>query len=152
MKKNNNIIQNRKARYNFEIIEKLEAGIVLKGSEIKAIRMGTVALDSSYAGEKNGEIWVFNLHINSLSFANKKDSSEDTRPRKLLLKKKEITKLSQKLKNDGYTIVPLDIHFNKSGFAKLQLGLSKGRKKADLRQYKKEQDWKRTKERIAKIK
>ena len=143
------IIQNRKARYNYLIIENLEAGIVLTGSEIKSIREGKVALDSSYAGEKGGEFWLFNLHID---VGQTHDNADFIRPRKLLLKKKEMKKISLKLKTGGLTIIPLDIHFNNKGFAKLDLGLSKGRKKEDLREYKKKQDWNRSKERIARIK
>ncbi len=143
------IIQNRKARYNYLIIENLEAGIVLTGSEIKSIREGKVALDSSYAGEKGGEFWLFNLHID---VGQSHDETDFIRPRKLLLKKKEMKKISLKLKTGGLTIIPLDIHFNNKGFAKLDLGLSKGRKKEDLREYKKKQDWNRSKERIARTK
>ena len=143
------IIKNRKAKYNYQIIENLEAGIVLTGSEIKSIREGKVALDSSYAGEKGGEFWLFNLHID---VGQSHDETDFIRPRKLLLKKKEMKKISLKLKSGGLTIIPLDIHFNNKGFAKLDLGLSKGRKKEDLREYKKKQDWNRSKERIARIK
>ena len=143
------IIKNRKAKYNYHIIENLEAGIVLTGSEIKSIREGKVALDSSYAGEKGGEFWLFNLHID---VGQSHDETDFIRPRKLLLKKKEMKKISLKLKSGGLTIIPLDIHFNNKGFAKLDLGLSKGRKKEDLREYKKKQDWNRSKERIARTK
>ena len=149
MSKNNLVIKNRKAKYNYIISEKLEAGIVLNGPEIKAIRKGSVVLDTSYAGEKSGEIWLFNLNIN-LSNANQDFISESSRPKKLLLKKKEIKDIAQKVKNNGYTIIPLNIHFNIKGFAKVELGISKGRKKVDLREYKKQQDWKRTKERLFK--
>ena len=150
MNKNSFIIKNRKARFNYIISEKLEAGIVLSGSEIKAVRSGSVVLDSSYATEKTGEIWLFNLHITSSNF-NKNFSSEDSvRPKKLLLKKKEIKDIIQKVKNNGYTVIPLNIHFNTKGFAKVELGISKGRKKEDLREYKKQQDWNRTKERLFK--
>ena len=149
MGKNNLVITNRKAKYNYIISEKLEAGIVLNGQEIKAIRNGSVVLDTSYAGEKSGEIWLFNLNIN-LSNANKDFISDSSRPKKLLLKKKEIKDITQKVKNNGYTIIPLNIHFNIKGFAKVELGISKGRKKVDLREYKKQQDWKRTKERLFK--
>jgi len=142
---------NRKASYNYEILEKVEAGIVLTGPEIKSIRQGKVALDSSYAGEKEGEFWLFNLHIDLNQNNSDVTNNDLIRPKKLLLKKKEIKKISHNLKINGLTVIPLDIHFNKKGFAKLNLGLSKGRKKADLREYKKKQDWKRTKERMIKI-
>ena len=149
--KKDKIIKNRKASYNYEILEKVEAGIVLTGQEIKSIRQGKVALDSAYAGEKEGEFWLFNLHIDLNKSSSNESNSDLIRPKKLLLKKKEIKKISHNLKTNGLTVIPLDIHFNKKGFAKLNLGLSKGRKKADLREYKKKQDWKRTKERMIKI-
>ncbi len=149
--KKDKIIKNRKASYNYEILEKVEAGIVLTGQEIKSIRQGKVALDSAYAGEKEGEFWLFNLHIDLNQSSSNESNSDLIRPKKLLLKKKEIKKISHNLKTNGLTVIPLDIHFNKKGFAKLNLGLSKGRKKADLREYKKKQDWKRTKERMIKI-
>ena len=149
--KKDKIIKNRKASYNYEILEKVEAGIVLTGPEIKSIRQGKVALDSSYAGEKEGEFWLFNLHIDLNKNNSDVKNNDFIRPKKLLLKKKEIKKILHNLKTNGLTVIPLDIHFNKKGFAKLNLGLSKGRKKADLREYKKKQDWKRTKERMIKI-
>ena len=92
---------------------------------------------------------MFNLHID---VGQSHDETDFIRPRKLLLKKKEMKKISLKLKTGGLTIIPLDIHFNNKGFAKLDLGLSKGRKKEDLREYKKKQDWNRSKERIARTK
>ncbi len=150
MNKNSLIIKNRKARFNYIISEKLEAGIVLSGSEIKAVRSGSVVLDSSYATEKTGEIWLFNLHITSSNYNRNFNSEDSVRPKKLLLKKKEIKDIIQKVKNNGYTVIPLNIHFNTKGFAKVELGISKGRKKEDLREYKKQQDWNRTKERLFK--
>ena len=144
------IIENRKARYNFEIVEKVEAGIVLNGHEIKSIREGGLALDNAYAREKDGEIWIFNLYIDLKNYKNNPQDIDNTRPKKLLLKKKEIKKISLKAKNNGFTLIPINIHFNGQGFAKIELGISKGRKKSDLREYKKQQDWKREKERLAK--
>ena len=119
MNKNNLVFKNRKAKYNYIISEKLEAGIVLNGPEIKAIRKGSVVLDTSYAGEKSGEIWLFNLNIN-LSNANQDFISESSRPKKLLLKKKEIKDIAKKVKNNGYTIIPLNIHFNIKGTQQLK--------------------------------
>ena len=149
VKKVRSAVENRKARYDYNIEEIIEAGIVLNGEEIKSIRKGKVSIDNSYASEKNNDIWVNNVHIQ----VNKnKKSTEDilspTRPRKLLLKRKEINKLKLKLINSGFTLIPLNIHYNKKGFAKVDLGLSKGRQKEDKREYKKEQDWKREKERL----
>jgi len=142
------IARNKKAKFSYEIIEKIEAGIVLKGSEVKAIRDNKVAIENAYAILKKNEIWMINLHIDTKKFDIGFDISELTRPKKILLNKKEINKISIKIKNNGYTIVPIDLHFNNKGFVKVLLGISKGRKKQDLREYKKKQDWKRDKQKL----
>ena len=142
------IARNKKAKFSYEIIEKIEAGIVLKGSEVKAIRDNKVAIENAYAILKKNEIWMINLHIDTKKFDISFDISELTRPKKILLNKKEINKISIKIKNNGYTIVPIDLHFNNKGFVKVLLGISKGRKKQDLREYKKKQDWKRDKQKL----
>lgn len=142
------IARNKKAKFSYEIIEKIEAGIVLKGSEVKAIRDNKVAIENAYAILKKNEIWMINLHIDTKKFDISFDISELTRPKKILLNKKEINKISIKIKNNGYTIVPIDLHFNNKGFIKILLGISKGRKKQDLREYKKKQDWKRDKQKL----
>ena len=142
------IARNKKAKFSYEIIEKIEAGIVLKGSEVKAIRDNKVAIENAYAILKKNEIWMINLHIDTKKFDIGFDISELTRPKKILLNKKEINKISIKIKNNGYTIVPIDLHFNNKGFIKVLLGISKGRKKQDLREYKKKQDWKRDKQKL----
>ena len=142
------IARNKKAKFSYEIIEKIEAGIVLKGSEVKAIRDNKVAIENAYAVLKKNEIWMINLHIDTKKFDISFDISELTRPKKVLLNKKEINKISIKIKNNGYTIVPIDLHFNSKGFIKVLLGVSKGRKKQDLREYKKKQDWKRDKQKL----
>ncbi len=142
------IARNKKAKFSYEIIEKIEAGIVLKGSEVKAIRDNKVAIENAYAILKKNEIWMINLHVDTKKFDISFDISELTRPKKILLNKKEINKISIKIKNNGYTIVPIDLHFNTKGFIKVLLGISKGRKKQDLREYKKKQDWKRDKQKL----
>ena len=142
------IARNKKAKFSYEIIEKIEAGIVLKGSEVKAIRDNKVAIENAYAIFKKNEIWIINLHIDTTKFDVSFDISELTRPKKILLNKKEINKISIKIKNNGYTIIPIDLHFNTKGFIKVLLGISKGRKKQDLREYKKKQDWKRDKQKL----
>ena len=142
------IARNKKAKFSYEIIEKIEAGIVLKGSEVKAIRDNKVAIENAYAILKKNEIWMINLHIDTKKFDISFDTSESTRPKKILLNKKEINKISIKVKNNGYTIIPIDLHFNTKGFIKVLLGVSKGRKKQDLREYKKKQDWKRDKQKL----
>lgn len=142
------IARNKKAKFSYEIIEKIEAGIVLKGSEVKAIRDNKVAIENAYAILKKNEIWMINLHIDTKKFDISFDISESTRPKKILLNKKEINKISIKVKNNGYTIIPIDLHFNTKGFIKVLIGISKGRKKQDLREYKKKQDWKRDKQKL----
>ena len=142
------IARNKKAKFSYEIIEKIEAGIVLKGSEVKAIRDNKVAIENAYAILKKNEIWMIDLHVDTKKFDLSFDISELTRPKKVLLNKKEINKISIKIKNNGYTIVPIDLHFNTKGFIKVLLGISKGRKKQDLREYKKKQDWKRDKQKL----
>ena len=132
---------NRKASFNYFFEELLEAGIVLKGSEIKSIREGKVNIADSYAIEKNGEIILINSHISSYkqaSYSNHKPTDE----RKLLLNKKEINKLIGKMQRDGLTIVPTKMYFKK-GKAKLELAVAKGKKQYDKRVVKKNRDWSR---------
>ncbi len=140
--------QNRKARFNYQILEKFEAGIVLIGNEVRSIRDGKVVLDNAYGVIKTGEIWIINLFIDLKNYHKDFQNNNNIRPKKLLLSRKEIDKISQKLRTNGLTIIPLNLHFNKKGIIKLDIGLSKGRKKFDLREYKKDQDWKRQKQRI----
>ena len=142
-------VENRKARYDYYIEETVEAGIVLSGDEIKSIRKGKVSIDNAYASEKDNNIWINNAHIQiDKNNRSNEEILSSTRPRKLLLTRKEINKIKIKLINNGFTLIPLNIHYNKKGFAKVDLGLSKGRKKEDKREYKKEQDWKREKDRL----
>ena len=151
MTKSNLIIaQNKKAKFNYQIIEKIEAGIVLKGSEVKSIRRGKVAIENSYAVEKKGEFWIMNLYVDLKEHQKNIDNVENLRPKKILLNKNEINKVNIKIKQSGFTMVPIDLHYNKKGFIKVLLGISKGRKKSDLRDYKKQQDWKREKARLEK--
>ena len=148
MKKFNSIIaQNRKAKFNYTIIENIEVGMVLNGAEVKSIRRGKVSLDNSYAAEKKGELWINNLYIDLKEYNSLQEEIKNTRPRKLLLKKVEMNKIKIKINQNGFTLIPLDLHFNAKGFIKVLLGISKGRKKQDLREYKKQQDWKREKSR-----
>ena len=141
-------IENRKAKYNFLIEDSIEAGIVLTGEEIKSIRNGKISIDNAYATEKDNAIWLLNSNIQVSKGRIGTIDSNPTRPRKLLLKKKEINKIRTKLLSSGFTLIPLNIHYNSKGFAKIQIGISKGRKKEDKREYKKEQDWKREKGRL----
>tara|TARA_B100001173_G_scaffold55134_1_gene45936 strand:+ start:2024 stop:2494 length:471 start_codon:yes stop_codon:yes gene_type:complete len=135
------ICLNRKASFNYFFLDLLEAGIVLKGSEIKSIRDGKVNIADSYAAEKNGELFLVNSHIASY----KQASYSDHNPldeRKLLLNKKEINKLIGKIQRDGLTIVPTKMYFKK-GKAKIEIAVAKGKKKFDKRATKKNRDWDR---------
>ena len=139
------ICLNRKASFNYFFEDLLEAGIVLKGSEIKSIRDGKVNIADSYAVEKNGEIILINSHIASYkeaSYSNHKPMDD----RKLLLKKREISKLIGKMQRDGFTIVPTKMYFKK-GKAKLELAIAKGKRKFDKRVSIKNRDWNRDKAR-----
>ena len=139
------ICLNRKASFNYFFDDLLEAGIVLKGSEIKSVRNGKVNIADSYAVEKNGEIFLINSHISSYkqaSYSNHRPMDE----RKLLLNKREINKLIGKMQRDGFTIVPTKMYFKK-GKAKVELAVAKGKKKYDKRVAKKNRDWNRDKAR-----
>ena len=141
-------ILNRKARYDYEIEETYEAGIVLTGTEIKSIREGKVNIKDSYGIIKNREIYLLNTHISQYKEGNIFNHEED-RTRKLLLHKREILKLRDKLEKDGYTIVPLKIYFVKNK-AKVQLGLAKGKKNYNKKETIKERDIKREMEKSLK--
>ena len=139
------ICLNRKASFNYFFHELIEAGIVLKGSEIKSIRSGKVNIADAYAVEKNGEIILINSHIAQYKQANK-DNHRPTDDRKLLLNKREINKLIGKMQRDGFTIVPTKMYF-KNGRAKIEIAVAKGKKQFDKRTTKKERDWNRDKAR-----
>ena len=148
-KKTNNglkiISYNRKASFNYFFNDLIEAGIVLKGSEIKSVRSGKVNIAESYAVEKNGEIFLINSHIpqyKQASYSNHNPYSE----RKLLMSKKEINKLIGKMNEDGFTLVPTKMYFKK-GIAKIEIAVAKGKKLHDKRQTKKTRDWNREKAR-----
>tara|TARA_B100001175_G_scaffold209345_1_gene177741 strand:- start:343 stop:813 length:471 start_codon:yes stop_codon:yes gene_type:complete len=139
------ICLNRKASFNFFFNDLIEAGIVLKGSEIKSIRSGKINIADSYAIEKNGEIFLVNSHIpiyEQASGSNHNPYDE----RKLLLNKKEINKLIGKINTDGFSLVPTKMYFKK-GKAKIEIAVAKGKKQFDKRQTKKTRDWNRDKAR-----
>lgn len=131
-------INNRKAKFDYEIFETYEAGIVLTGTEIKSIKKGNCNLKDSYVVIRQNEAYVINMHISQYEQGNI-FNHEETRTRKLLLHKKEILKLNDKIKISGYTIVPLKLYFNKNK-AKLQIGLAKGKKTYDKRETIKQRD------------
>jgi SsrA-binding protein len=126
------VARNRKARHQFEVLETLEAGMELRGPEVKSIRAGQVSFQDSFARVDRGEVWLYNLHISPYEQANR-FNVEPTRPRKLLLGKQEIRRLASKVDEKGLTLVPLDIHFSR-GFAKLTLAVGRGKKLHDKRE------------------
>ena len=131
-------INNRKAKFDYDIKETIEAGIVLTGTEIKSIRNGQVQLKDSYAIIRNGEVYLLNAHISVYKEGNI-FNHEETRTRKLLLHKKEIIKLSDKINLEGYTLVPLKLYFKKNR-AKILIGIAKGKKNYDKREAIKKRD------------
>lgn len=140
------ICLNRKANFNYYFEDILEAGIVLKGSEIKSVRSGKVNIADSYGVEKDGEIFLVNSHIpqyKQASYSNHNPYSE----RKLLLSRKEINKLTGRINEDGFSLVPTKMYFKK-GIAKIEIALAKGKKLHDKRQTKKTRDWNREKARF----
>ncbi len=141
------IAVNRKARHEYFIEETLEVGIVLLGSEVKALRAGHGSIKEAHAGEMSGEIYLINAHISEYAPAARSNHAP-RRPRKLLLHKRERDKLLGKLREKGVTLVPLSLYFNERGMVKLELGLARGKKKADKRETEKQRDWERQKARV----
>lgn len=135
------IAQNKKARHDYAVIETFEAGMVLKGTEIKSIRQRRVNLKDGFARVRNGEIYLMNVHISPYEQGNI-FNHDPLRTRKLLLHKKQITKINQEMKNPGITLIPLKIYI-KNGFAKVLLGLAKGKKQYDKREDLKRKDMNR---------
>ncbi|MGQ3671735.1 SsrA-binding protein SmpB [Xanthobacter sp. TB0136] len=138
---------NRRARFDYEIKEAIEAGVSLTGTEVKSLRTGKATIGESYAAQKGGEMWLFNAYIPEYLEANR-FNHETRRPRKLLLHKREIAKLANAVERDGMTVVPLKIYFNDRGRAKVELALAKGRKTHDKREVLKERSWQRDKARL----
>ncbi len=147
--KTKTVAENRRARFDFAIDDKFEAGIVLQGTEVKALRFGEGTVAESYAEVKEDEIWLINANIPEFSHGNR-NNHEPQRPRKLLLNRREINKMRAGVERKGMTVVPLSIYFNSQGRAKVELALAKGRKAPDKRSYKKDQDWKREQGRLLK--
>lgn len=131
-------INNRKAKYDYDIKETFEAGIVLKGTEIKSIRLGNANLKDSYAIIKNGEVFLLGMHISPYKEGNLFNHDE-LRTRKLLLNKREILKINDKITLEGYTLIPIKLYFNKNR-AKILLGIAKGKKTYDKRESIKQKD------------
>ena len=141
------IAENRRARRDYTVEDTLEAGIVLLGTEVKSLRQGKANIAESYASFEEGGLWLINCDIPIYTAANR-FNHEPKRKRKLLVKKREETKLSQQTERKGRTIVPLKLYFNERGYVKLLLGIATGRKGHDKRDVEKKRDWDRQKARI----
>jgi SsrA-binding protein len=141
------VAQNRRARHDYLIEDTIEAGLVLKGSEVKVLRRGQASIAEAYADEEEGELYLVNANIPEYAAA-ARFGHEPRRRRKLLLHKKEMNRLLGAIRRQGITLVPLSIYFNEVGRAKVALGLARGRKKADRRQAEKARDWQRDKARL----
>ena len=143
------IASNNKANFNYSISNKIEAGIVLTGSEVKSLRINTGSIRGSYIIEKNGELWLSNSFIKK--YQNSTENNYDpNRNRKLLLTKKEFNKISGSIKQGGFTIIPISLYFSDKGLAKLSCGIAKGKKKIDKRETIKQRDWNIKKQRLLK--
>lgn len=143
------ITQNKKARFDYFIEENYEAGLVLEGWEVKAIRAGRAQINEAYVILRNGAFWLLNAHISPLPSASTHISPEPTRTRKLLLSSEEIRRLVGKVEQRGYALVALDLHY-KNGRIKLDVGLGKGKLKGDKRETEKKREWGREKQRLLK--
>ena len=143
------IAANNRANYNFAISNKIEAGIVLTGSEVKSLRINTGSIRGSYIIEQNGELWLLNSYIKKYKNSNDKNY-DPSRNRKLLVTKKEFNKVSGSIRQGGFTIVPISLYFSDKGFAKLTCGIAKGKKKIDKRESIKQRDWNIKKQRLLK--
>lgn len=145
------IVANKKAFHDYFIEEKFEAGIVLQGWEVKAIRAGRANIKESYVVIRDGEVFVFGMHITPLLEASTHVNPDPTRTRKLLLHEKQISTLIGQVERAGYTLMPLDLHYQR-GRIKLEIGLAKGKKQHDKRETEKERDWDREKARLMRVK
>ncbi|SDF80405.1 SsrA-binding protein [Limimonas halophila] len=137
---------NRRARYDYSIEEEIEAGLVLHGSEVKALREGKCSIKEAYAAEKHGELWLMNAHIGEYSPA--MFNHKPRRQRKLLIHRRELKNLLGQINQKGYTLVPMQVYFNNRGLAKIKLGLARGKRKVDKRETEKERDWQRRKRQV----
>lgn len=141
------VAENRRARYEYSIEDKYEAGIALTGTEVKSLRFGEGSIAESYAEVRGGEVWLVNANIPEFSHGNR-HNHEPKRPRKLLLRERQVNKMFGAVAREGMTLVPLSVYFNSRGRAKVELALAKGRKIHDKREAEKAKDWKREAARI----
>ena len=145
------IVTNKKAFHDYFIEEKFEAGVVLEGWEVKAIRAGRASIKEAYVVVRNGEVFLFGMHITPLLAASSHVRPDPVRTRKLLLHTKQISKMIGQVERAGYTLMPLDLHFQR-GRIKVEVGLAKGKKQHDKRGAEKERDWQREKARLMRVK
>jgi SsrA-binding protein len=145
------VAENRKARFSYAIDSTLEAGLMLMGSEVKALRSGKATIAESYAFAKDGEIFLINAYIPEYTMANR-FNHEPRRPRKVLVRKTEAKRLAQAIQREGMTLIPLRVYFNARGIAKIELGIAKGKKLHDKRETEKKRDWARDKARLMRAK
>ncbi|MFC5385703.1 SsrA-binding protein SmpB [Aquamicrobium segne] len=141
--------ENRKARYSYEVLDTLETGLVLSGTEVKSLRGGHANIQESYASVEGGELWLINSYLPEYLQANR-FNHEPRRRRKLLVSKRELSRLWQSVDREGMTLVPLKIYFNDRGRAKLLLAVARGKKLHDKRETEKQRDWNREKGRLLK--
>ena len=146
---NRTVAENRKARFSYEVLDTIETGLVLTGTEVKSLRQGQANIQESYASAEGGEIWLINSYLPEYLQANR-FNHEPRRRRKLLVSKREMAKLSQSVEREGMTLVPLKIYFNYRGRAKLLLAIARGKKLHDKRETEKQRDWSREKGRLLK--
>ena len=143
------IATNKKATFDYQISLKLDSGIVLTGSEVKSLRNNSPSIKESYIENEGGELWLCNCHIKKYESSNEKDNNP-IRKRKLLLNKKELSKILGAVRREGFSVVPISIYFNDKGLVKLNIGLGRGKKKFDKRESQKIKDWNKTKQRLLK--
>ena len=141
------VADNRKARFHYEILDTLEAGIALTGTEVKSLRTGKATIGEAYAGPSGEELFLFNAYIPEYLQANR-FNHETRRPRRLLLHRRQIDKLLGATQREGFTVIPLKLYFNERGRAKVELGLGRGKKLHDKRETEKKKDWEREKGRL----
>lgn len=149
LRENNSVIAiNRRARFDYQIVETVEAGLMLTGTEVKSLRLGHAQIHQAYAGPDGDHLTLFGAHIDEYAVAGKHLQHEPRRPRALLLNKKEIKRLLAALSREGMTLVPIKLYFNARGKVKLEVGLAKGKRQVEKRDAAKERDWNRDKARI----
>ena len=144
------VAENRRAKFDYSIIDVVEAGIVLLGSEVKSLRLGRASINESYATNEFGQIVLVNSNIPEYNLAASGQNHDPKRVRRLLIHKKERDKILGQINKDGFTVIPLSLYFNKNGLVKISLGIAEGKKKFDKREVIKKRDWDREKHRILK--